>query len=210
VIKTKKTVLLSTGMSSIGEIDEIVSKIRRTGVPFALFQCTSSYPCPPEKVGLNLISFFKMRYRCPVGLSDHSGSIYPGLAAVVLGASLLEIHMTLDAKATGPDVSASLALTELKNLVQGVRFIEKMMKNPVKKNSLGQEMKYMRRIFMKSIVAAENLVAGTILKERHLAFKKPGTGIPAGDMYFVLGKKLKKSLRKDDFFKKEFLKRVHS
>ena len=85
MLATGLPILLSTGMSPLSEIDDAVQHVRESGVPLVIFQCTTAYPCPPEKVGLNLISLFRERYDCSVGLSDHSGTIYPGLAAVTTG-----------------------------------------------------------------------------------------------------------------------------
>jgi N-acetylneuraminate synthase len=108
VMETGLPILLSTGMSPLREIDAVVETIRGRGLPFLVFQATTSYPCPPEKIGLNMIPFFRARYSCPVGLSDHSGTIYPGLAAATLGIDILEVHMTLSREMFGPDVPASV------------------------------------------------------------------------------------------------------
>ena len=110
-------VLLSTGMSPLAEIDAAVEQVRAHGLTIAVLQCTSAYPCPPEKVGLNLIACLRERYGCAVGLSDHSGTIYPGLAATTMGAEVLEVHVTLSREMFGPDVSASVTTDELRQLV---------------------------------------------------------------------------------------------
>ena len=104
-------------MSPLSEIDNAVAQVRSHDIPFSVLQCTSSYPCPPEKVGLNVLSLFRDRYGCPVGLSDHSGTIYPGLAAAALGAEVIEVHVTLSREMFGPDVPVSLTPAELKQLV---------------------------------------------------------------------------------------------
>jgi len=122
--------LLSTGMSPISEIDEAVAKIRKRDVPLTVLQCTSMYPTPPEEVGLNMILFFRERYKCAVGLSDHSGSIYPGLAAATLGIEVLEVHVTLSREMFGPDVSASVTTEELRQLVEGGSIHRKDESNP--------------------------------------------------------------------------------
>ncbi|MBE9544828.1 MAG: N-acetylneuraminate synthase family protein, partial [Proteobacteria bacterium] len=178
MLATGLPVLLSTGMSPQSEIDDAVQHIRKSGVPLVIFQCTSAYPCPPEKVGLNLISSFRERYDCPVGLSDHSGTIYPGLAAVTLGIQMLEVHVTFSRQMFGPDVPASVTTAELRQLVEGIRFIEKMMTNPVDKEEMARDMKALRSMFTKSIVARRKIEAGTILTDDDVTLKKPGTGIP--------------------------------
>jgi len=192
--ETGLPILLSSGMSPISEIDAAVVRIRACGVPFGVFQCTSAYPCPPEKVGLNMLAFFRERYGGPVGLSDHSGTIYPGLAAAVLGAELLEVHVTFSRECFGPDVPASVTTAELRQLVEGVRFIEKMRANPVDKDAVAEDMAPLRSLFTKSIAVRYDLPAGTVLREEHLALKKPGTGIPAARLADVVGRRLKRAV----------------
>jgi len=183
-------ILLSTGMSAIAEIDSAVERVKSYGSPLTVLQCTSAYPCPPEKVGLNLLQFFRNRYGCAVGLSDHSGTIYPGLAAVALGIEVLEVHVTLSREMFGPDVLASVTTAELRQLVDGIRFIEKMRANPVSKDDMAVEMAPLRDLFTKSVVARTDLAAGTVLRPEHLAIKKPGTGIPAAYLPELVGRTL--------------------
>ena len=95
-----------------------VERVTACGIPLTVLQCTSAYPCPPEKIGLNLLPFFRERYGCSVGLSDHSGTIFPGLAATTLGIDVLEIHVTLSREMFGPDVPASISTSELRQLVE--------------------------------------------------------------------------------------------
>jgi N-acetylneuraminate synthase len=190
-------ILLSTGMSPMAEIDAAVRKVRAAGVPFAVLQCTSAYPCPPEKVGLNLIPLFMERYGCPVGLSDHSGTIFPGLAAAVLGIRVLEVHVTLSREMFGPDVPASVTTGELSALVEGIRWIQRMREAPVDKDLEAENMASLRRIFTKSLVAAKPIPAGTILSRNLIALKKPGTGLPASKLESVVGRRLKAALEQD-------------
>ena len=126
LVRDGRPVLLSSGMSSLEELDAAVQVVRRQGRPLAVLQCTSAYPCTPEQVGLNLIPELRERYGCAVGLSDHSGTIYAGLAAITLGIEALEIHVTFSREMFGPDVPASVTMEELRHLVDGVRFIEAM------------------------------------------------------------------------------------
>ena len=198
-------IFLSTGMSSLNEIDAAVERVRAAGSPLTVLQCTSMYPTPPEKLGLNLIPFFHARYGCGVGLSDHSGTIYAGLAAATIGIDVLEVHVTLSREMFGPDVSASLTTAELRQLVQGVRFIEKTTSNPVDKNSIAETLAPMRNLFTKSVVAREALPAGTVLKEEHLTVKKPGTGIPADQLNGVIGRQLKKPVQAEELLRFDHL-----
>lgn len=198
-------VLLSTGMSSISEIDAAVGMVRSYNLPLAVLQCTSAYPCPPEKVGLNLIPVFQDRYRCAVGLSDHSGTIYPGLAAATMGIDLLEVHVTLSREMFGPDVVASVTTTELRQMVEGIRFIEKMKENPVDKDALASDAAAMRSLFTKSVVARIDISAGTVLGREHLTIKKPGTGIPAARLPELIGARLIRDVKADQVLKEEYL-----
>ena len=136
--QTGQPILLSSGMSPWSEIDATVQHIKKLNAPLALFQCTTAYPCPPERIGLNVMTELAERYEVPVGLSDHSGTIYPSLAAVTLGASMIEVHVTLSREMFGPDVPASVTTAELKQLVEGVHFIESMLANPVDKDASGR------------------------------------------------------------------------
>ena len=194
-------VLLSTGMSPLAEIDEKVAWVQGRGLPLAVFQCTSAYPCPPESVGLNMLPLFQKRYRVPVGLSDHTGTIYSGLAAASLGASMLEVHVTLSREMFGPDVPASLTPSELSQLLEGVRFIERAMQQPVDKTQLSPNMVTLRKVFGKSLVAGQDLKAGTPLRREALTARKPGTGIPAAKIEAVIGLVPKRDIRKGEFLR---------
>lgn len=197
--------ILSSGMSSLGELDAAVEWVKARGLPLTVLQCTTAYPCPPEKVGLNLIPFLRERYGCPVGLSDHSGTIYAGLAAAAIGIDMLEVHVTFHRKMFGPDVAASVTIEELKQLVEGVRFVEAMCANPVDKDAMAEEMAPLRRVFSKSVVVRTDLPAGTILQTEHLAGKKPGTGIPVERMSELVGRRLLRSVRANTLLAEEDL-----
>jgi N-acetylneuraminate synthase len=198
-------IIMSTGMSSLSEIDAAVERVTSRAIPLTVLQCTSAYPCPPEKVGLNLIPFFRERYGCPVGLSDHSGTIFAGLAAATLGIEVLEVHVTLSREMFGPDVPVSITTAELAELIRGVRFIEKIMGNPVDKDAAAAGLAPMRQLFTKSIVARMDLPAGTMLTTEHLTVKKPGTGIPAEEIDRVVGRQLRRDLKADELIGRDDL-----
>jgi N-acetylneuraminate synthase len=198
-------ILLSTGMSPLGEIDSAVEQIISRGVPLTVLQCSSVYPCPPEKIGLNLIPFFRERYGCKVGLSDHSGTIYAGLAAATVGIDVLEIHVTLSKEMFGPDVPASVTTSELRQLVEGIRFIEMVKENPVDKDALAGELKPLHDLFTKSVVARRDLAAATVLREDDLTVKKPGTGIPAARLRELVRRKLRRPVNADAFLSEDDL-----
>jgi N-acetylneuraminate synthase len=195
--RTGKPVILSSGMSNWDELDAAVNCVRKFDAPVAVLQCTTSYPCPPEKLGLNVMAQLRERYDCRVGLSDHSGTIYGGLAAAALGAKIIEVHVAFSRECFGPDVTASVTTTELRQLVEGVRFIEIALANPVDKVEMAESLSGLRLTFGKSIVAAHDLSAGHSLTANDLALKKPGTGIPAARFNEVTGRKLKRAVAAD-------------
>jgi N,N'-diacetyllegionaminate synthase len=150
IMFTGKLAILSTGMATDAEIDAVMLKMG--GTEWAkLLRCTSLYPCPPKFLGLG--NFWQD------GLSDHSGTIYAGLAAVALGCDVLEVHVKLSEYDQGPDASSSLTIPKLKELVEGIRFIETAKANPVDKDEMAKELESMRRIFMRQPVAS-NLLSG--------------------------------------------------
>lgn len=197
--------ILSTGMSPMDEIDTAVERIRSRGIEPTVLQCTTDYPCAAEKVGLNLIADFHERYGCPVGLSDHSGTIYPGLAAATLGIEMLEVHVTFSRELFGPDVRASITIDELRGLVEGIRFIETMNTHPVNKEDMARDLKPLRDMFTKSVVAQKSLKAGTVLKIEDLALKKPGTGLSAARLPALVGRRLKRAIRADTMISEDDL-----
>jgi N,N'-diacetyllegionaminate synthase len=201
LIETRLPIMLSTGFSNILEIDTAMARIKSANIPCAITQCTSMYPCPPEKVGLNLISVYRQRYECAVGLSDHSGTIFPGLAAAAMGIEVLEVHVTFSRECFGPDVPASITTGELKTLVEGVRFIEKMNAHAVNKDELSVEMLPTRKLFTKSLVAKMDLPEGTVLTPDCLVLRKPGTGIPGDRLASIMGRRLKSAVAAGELLK---------
>jgi len=163
----------------------------------SVFQCTTAYPCPPEKIGLNLIPFYRERYGCWVGLSDHSAAIFPGLAGAAMGMDMLEVHVALSREMFGPDVIASVTTAELRQLVDGIRFIERMRANPLDKDASARETDPLRRLFTKSLVARRPLARGTVLSSDDLAIKKPGTGLSPDRLPDLVGKKLARAVVED-------------
>ena len=198
IAKTGKPVILSTGLSTYDELDLACSIFTSMDCPIAILQCTSSYPTPASEVGLNVMQELSDRYSCPAGLSDHTASIYTGIAAATLGASLLEVHITLSKDSFGPDVPASLTTEELAQLVAGIRHVETLLANPMDKAAQQSGFDEMNQIFRKSLYLAEDLKEGQELLEEHLVAKKPGTGIPAANYKSVLGKKLVRTMSKGE------------
>lgn len=200
IVATGKPIILSSGLSSFEDIDAAVELVRSAGVLYAVMQTTTQYPTPPEKVGLNVIPFMQERYGCTVGLSDHSGTIYPGLAAFTLGGRILEVHVTLSRYMFGPDVCASVTVEELAQLVRGVRFLEQTMQNPMDKDAIVGELSDLKRMFGRSAVPTRELPLGTVLAPGDLVAKKPGTGIPGNAIQALYGMRIKRTLKVDEVF----------
>jgi N-acetylneuraminate synthase len=201
--KTGWPVLFSTGMSPLEEVEWAVGWARGKGLDVAVMQCTSAYPSTIGGVGLNVMADFRDRLGVAVGLSDHTGTIYPSLAAAALGAQLLEVHATFSRQSFGPDVPASVTFDELRTLVEGVRATETMLANPVDKDAVAVEMASMRELFTKSIVARRDLDAGATLRVEDLTTKKPAQGISARRMHDVVGKRLARALAAGAFLQEE-------
>ncbi len=189
--------LVSTGMSSWAEIDQTVGRLRQLGADFAIMQCTSRYPTQMADVGLNVIDAIRGRYGCPVGLSDHSGTIFPSLAALARGADLLELHITLNRRMFGPDVPASLTVDEFKLVTQARDAFGEMDSHPVDKDAMAKDLAGTRKLFTKSVAVTRALSAGTVLAPGDLTLKKPGTGISADELARLAGRTLARDVRQD-------------
>lgn len=196
VAGTALPVLLSSGMSSYAELDRAVELLRGRA-PFAVLQCTSAYPSAPEQTGLNVLGELAARYEVPVGLSDHSGTIFGSLAAVTLGAAVVEVHVTLTREMFGPDVPSSITTGELRSLVAGVDFIHRARASRVDKDAAAQEAEPLRKLFTKSIVASRPLEAGATLTASDLALKKPGGGLGPDRLESLVGRRLRRDLAAD-------------
>ncbi len=140
------------------------------------------------------------RYDCPIGLSDHSGTPAPCLAAVTKGATLLEVHLTFSKRQFGPDTQASLTVEQLAELVRSARAITQALDTPVDKDGMAREFEDLHQMFTKSIVAASDLPRGRCLTQTDLAYKKPGDGIPANRYDSVIGRTLIRNVSADHFF----------
>lgn len=203
IARTGKPIILSTGMSSFKELDKTIEFLKPFKNKLAILQCSTSYPTKPESVGLNVINELKRRYNIPVGLSDHSGTIYPAIAAVSLGVNIIEVHVVFDKIMFGPDSTSSLTIEELKQMVDGIRFIEKSLNNPVNKDDNSKFLD-IKKVFEKSLAYNRDFKKGHTIKFEDLESKKPyGQGIPAKDYRLIIGKKLKKEVRKYSFLKEE-------
>lgn len=195
VRKTNKPVYLSSGMSNWDELDRAANLLNINGL-LTVMQCTSEYPCSPERVGLNIISEMKKRYQTEVGFSDHTMGFAASIGAILMGANVIEKHFTFSKLMYGSDAMNSMEPQEFAKFCKEVSEAYTIRECPVIKDDLSMfgEMKI---IFEKSIVTAKNLRAGTVLALEDLAFKKPGDGIKASQYKELIGKIIKSDLPKD-------------
>lgn len=202
---TGKPVLLSSGMSTYEEVSRGVDFIRSKGAEVALFQCTSKYPTGLRQVGLNVMEEFRSRFGCLVGLSDHSSSIFPSMAALAREADMIEVHVIDDVNSDMPDAKSSLTISDLNLLVQARDAFFEMFASPVDKNSVALELKEMRKLFTKSLAFKQDQPSGMIITDEMLTSKKPGTGISPAIKHEIVGRKLirdvdhNRLLRLEDF-----------
>ena len=195
VAATGKTVYLSSGMSDWAELDRAVEVLRKGG-PLVVMQCSSAYPCAPERVGLNVMLEMQQRYGLPVGLSDHSLGYAACISAAALGATVVEKHFTFSRLMYGSDARHSMEPDEFKAFCSHVKESAIIRANPVDKNDL-QDYRDMKRIFEKSVVTARAVQARQSLQFADLAFKKPGDGIPAARYTELLGRQVRHALTPD-------------
>ncbi|MEM6769845.1 MAG: N-acetylneuraminate synthase family protein, partial [Bacteroidota bacterium] len=154
IARTGKPIMLSSGMSSLEELDAAVEFLRPFGNDLTILQCTTAYPTPPERVGLNVMAVLRQRYPdCRIGLSEHTALVATGIAAAALGAEILEFHAVFDRRMFGPDAKSSLTIDEVKTLVAGVRAVETMLANPIDKTDNSQYTR-LPSIFEKSLAVS--------------------------------------------------------
>tara|TARA_B110000037_G_scaffold222811_1_gene299724 strand:+ start:3133 stop:4146 length:1014 start_codon:yes stop_codon:yes gene_type:complete len=199
IARTGKKVLLSSGMSSWAEIDEAVKTLKGNGCDdLTVLQCTSEYPCPAEQSGLNVLSEISKRYEnVKVGYSDHTMGIAIPIAAVVLGASVIEKHFTLSQKMYGSDAMNSIEPEEFKRLVDEIRQIDLAMNSQIDKDYKVQQLKRMKVTFEKSIVSSKDIKKGELITLDMLTYKKPGDGILAKDYKKIIGMRVTNNIPKN-------------
>lgn len=196
IARTGKPVLLSSGMSDWRELDAAVEVIRRRHDRLTVLQCTSLYPCPYERVGLDVMLAMARRYGAPVGLSDHTLTNFAALAAAALGATVIEKHFTLSRHLYGSDARHSAEPPQFRELADGVRAIEAMRAASVDKDDL-TSFAEMKRVFEKSVVTVVDIPRGTAIGRQMLGIKKPGTGIRPDRLGAVVGRRAARDLPAD-------------
>ncbi|MCL9805105.1 N-acetylneuraminate synthase family protein [Flavobacterium amniphilum] len=199
IAKTGKPVILSSGMSNFSELDETTAFLKSRGVSYSVLQCTTSYPTDPKEFGLNVIQELKARYNVKVGFSDHSAKIETCIAAVALGAEIVEFHVVFDRRQFGPDSASSLTIDEVTSMIKGIRNIECAIQHPVNKTD-NDRFLGLKNIFEKSLAVNKDLIEGHILTFEDLEAKKPkGYGIEASKFQNIIGKKITRNLKQWDF-----------
>lgn len=199
IAKKEKPVILSTGMSTIGDVDEAINSMEKYNDKITLMHCLTGYPAKKEDANLNAIKTLECTFKRPVGFSDHTLGIEISVAAVALGSCVIEKHFTIDKNLPGPDHKASLEPHEFAEMVKSIRNVEKGMGNGVKKPT-DEEIK-IKKLVRKSIVTKEDIPCGTVLNENLLVFKRPGTGIEPKYIKKLIGKELVEDIKKDTLIK---------
>lgn len=197
--RTKKPVILSTGMATLPEIEEAVEVLTRFGTPkgqITLLHCTTEYPAPKNEVNLRAIATMRERFGLPVGYSDHTQGIEIPVAAVALGATVIEKHFTLDRTMDGPDHRASLEPDELREMVSQIRQVESALGTGVKEPSESEKKNI--PIARKSVVAACNIAPGEPFTENNITAKRPGGGLSPMLWEQVIGKTAKRAFNPDE------------
>lgn len=203
--KKNKPIILSTGMSNIDEVAEAVAEINAKGnSPIALLHCVSQYPAPIDEMNLLAIKTLKDVFKCPVGLSDHTVGFEAAVAAVALGATIIEKHFTLSRSMRGPDHAASLEPKELKNFIKCIRNVEKALGNGVKRQMPSEANTAI--VARKSIVAGKFIPANSQLVASDLKIKRPAVGIKPSRFESILGKTTVKDINEDEPIQEHFLK----
>jgi sialic acid synthase SpsE/sugar phosphate isomerase/epimerase len=195
---TRKPLILSTGMSTLSEIEITIDFLNKRNVDFALLHCNSTYPAPFHDINLRWLEVLRKMHSL-VGYSGHERGINVSLAAVALGACIIERHFTLDRTMEGPDHAASLTYIEFKNLVEGIRQIEVSLGDG-KSRKISQGEMINRENLSKSLVAACPLKKGTKINAEHIKIRSPGQGLSPQRYEELLGKILKRDLEDEDFF----------
>ena len=202
VASFKKPTILSTGMSNLGEIETAINLLEESGIKrdlITVLHCTTEYPAPYSEINLKAIETIRNSLKVAVGYSDHTLGIEIAIAAVSLGATIIEKHLTLDKKLLGPDHKASLEPNEFKAMVKSIRIIEKSLGDGIKKatkSEIGN-----KEAIRKSIVASKKINAGDLFTEENLTTKRPGSGISPTRWDDLIGLKSKHSYEQDELIR---------
>ncbi len=193
IIKKKDKIILSTGLSKLNQISKKVKLFKKNKIDFILLQCTTKYPSSIKNVGVNIMHDFKKKFKCKVGLSDHSGLIDPGLYTITNEFNLLEVHVDFKGS-RNPDTSSSIDFEKLKILCDYRNNLQHLKNNKINKDLFFNEVSKLKKNFTKSICLNKKLRKGSKIQLNDLILKKPGNGIQYKDLKKIVGKTLKKDL----------------
>jgi N,N'-diacetyllegionaminate synthase len=201
IAETGKPVILSSGMSTLCELDAAVSIYTSRNIPVSVLQCTTAYPTAPEQWQLHIIKTLKCRYHnIKIGYSDHSGDVISCIAATALGADILEFHVVFDKRMFGPDAKASLEIDEVARLVNGVKQLRASLSVESTKDEQAERVTDLKKLFGKSLSVNKDLAAGHTITFNDLEAKKPyGFGIAPSEYKNLIGKKVVRPLKQWDF-----------
>jgi len=201
ISKQKTPILLSTGYSSFDEIKISINLFNQySKKDITILHCISRYPTPIESVNLKVMLALKNKFMYPVGFSDHTVGNDCAIAAVAMGASIIEKHVTFDKRQQGPDHKASITIQEFSDLVKSIRNVEIALGESEKEVS--DEEREVAKFARKSIVSNKNILSGEVISEDMICYKRPGTGFLSIELEKVVGKKAKKSIRKNRIINK--------
>jgi sialic acid synthase SpsE len=196
-----RPMMLSTGMSTLAEVGTAVRAIRGAGnPPLALLHCVSSYPADAKDANLRAMETLRRRFRLPVGFSDHTLGISVATAAVALGASIIEKHLTLSCRMTGPDHAASLEPDMFAAMVTGIREVEQSLGSGLKVPTASE--RAMSRVARRSLVTTTRIVRGTKITKAMLTCKRPGTGLAPAEEGRVVGRQATRTLPPDHLLRR--------
>ena len=202
VLRTSKPLILSTGMASLEEIRQTYNHIENKD-DLVMLHCITGYPTSYDEANLNFIRTMQGEFSCPIGFSDHSPGIELPIAAVALGACVIEKHFTLDKSMEGPDHKASLEPDEFRAMVEAIRHVEAAMGDGIRRFSANES--EIRNVARKSIVLNEDVAKGTIINREMLAVKRPGTGMSPKEIDDVVGMKAVRDLKSGSLLRRDDL-----
>jgi len=203
ISKTKKPLIISTGMSNMNEIEKTVGFVKHENASFLLLHCNSTYPSPIELLNLNLIPVLREKFDVPIGYSGHETEIMPSVVAANMGSVLIERHITIDKTMKGLDQAASLEPNEFKKMVELIRESEKAKGKPIKKMTRGEILQ--REVLGKSLVCSNEIEKNEIFTEKNVEVKSPARGLSPQYYYELLGKKSPREIKTGEYIQLEDL-----
>ena len=200
IASKNKPIIMSTGMANLSNVEKALDTIYSVNktVEIYLLHCTTNYPCPYDEVNLKAMLTLKEVFKLPVGYSDHTLGIEVPIAAVAIGAQIIEKHFTLDKNLLGPDHKASLEPNELKAMVNAIRNIEKALGNGIKKPNKSE--KEIEKVVRKKLVATRDIKSGETISEKDIAIKRSNIGLAPDFLEVIIGKKIIKNIKEDEGF----------